>query len=229
MAKKDEKTTDQLVDMGSTLSKTEQFIEKNQKMLLIAVAAIVIVVGGYLLYKKMYIGPKEKEAQTAMFAAQRYFDKDSTNLALNGDGNNLGFLAIIDDYSMTKSGNLANYYAGICFLKKGEFQKAIDYLEKFKSDDAMVGTVAIGAIGDAYMELGNVDKAISYYEKASNTKPNKFLTPMFMMKAAWAYEEQNKWDDAIKIYEKLRADYVKSQEGKDAEKYLARAKAMKIK
>ena len=208
------------------LTKTEHFIEKNQKIILYIVVFIVLIISGYMAFKKFYLAPREKEAQSQMFWAERYFEKDSLNLALNGDGNYLGFIDIIDEYSMTKSARLANYYAGICYLKKGQFQEAIDYLENFNSDDKVVNSMATGAIGDAYLELGDNENALKYYKKAAEKNNNLFVTPVFLMKAGWTYELMNNYEEALKIYEQIHKNYYQSYESREIEKYIARAKSM---
>ena len=222
MAKKTDKTEERIVAVEEAFSKTEQFIEKNQKIILIVIGAIILVVLGYFGFKKIYLAPREKEAQSQMFMAEKYFETDSLTKALKGDGNYLGFLDIIDQYKFTKSANLSHYYAGICYLKKGEFQNAIDQLNKFSSGDELVGPMAIGAIGDAYMELNNTDKAIDYYLKAANKKKNDLTSPMFLMKAGVAYELEGKNDLALKTYKRIKADFTRINEGRDIDKYIAR-------
>jgi tetratricopeptide (TPR) repeat protein len=226
MAKKTDKTEERIVAVEEAFSKTEQFIERNQKIILIVVGAIIVVVLGYFGFKRIYLAPREKEAQSQMFMAEKYFEMDSIKKALNGDGNYLGFLAIIDDYKFTKSANLSHYYAGICYLKKGEFQNAIDQLDKFSSGDELVGPMAIGAIGDAYMELNSTDKAIDYYLKAANKRKNDLTTPMFLMKAGMAYELEGKYDLASKTYTRIKTDFSKTNEGRDIDKYIARANGL---
>ncbi|HNW98033.1 MAG TPA: tetratricopeptide repeat protein [Bacteroidales bacterium] len=208
------------------LSKTEKYIEKNQKIIMYVIGAIVVVVGGYMLFKKFYLEPKEEEAQKQMFWAERYFEKDSLDLALNGDGNNIGFLEVIDEYGMTKASNLAHYYAGMCLLKKGQYEEAIDQLEDFDSDDQLVAPMATGAIGDAYMELGDNDKALKQYMEAADMNNNQFSTPFFLMKAGWTYEVMGNYDEALKLYERIRTDYYKSVEWREIDKYITRAKAL---
>jgi tetratricopeptide (TPR) repeat protein len=161
-----------------------------------------------------------------MYVAEQYFEKDSFKLALNGDGANYGFIDIIDEYGFTKAANLAHYYAGISLMKTGQFEEAISHLEKFDADDIMVGSVAMGAIGDCYAELKDIEKAASFYMKAGLRKPNEFTSPIFLKKAAFAYEELKNYDKALKAYEKIKKDYPESQEGKVAEKYIT---ALKIK
>ncbi|MDD3666198.1 MAG: tetratricopeptide repeat protein, partial [Bacteroidales bacterium] len=187
MAKKDN-TEDKIVAVEEALGKTEQFIEDNQKYLMIGIAVIVVAILGFMAYNKLYKAPMEEKAKSEVFMAEKYFELDSLDLALNGDGNHVGFLEIIDNYGSTQTGNLARYYAGMCFLKKGDFQSAIDYLENFSSDEMMVSSMALGGIADAYLELGNNDKAISYYEKAAGNRPNEFTSPVFLMKAGLASE-----------------------------------------
>lgn len=229
MAKKKDKTEEKIVAVEEVLGRTEQFIEKNQKILTIIVGIIVVLILGYFGYKKFYLAPLEKEAQSQIFMAEMYFEQDSLNRALYGDGNYLGFLDIIDEYSSTKTGNLANYYAGICFLKNGEFEEAIDYLKNFSSSDQIIGPMASAAIGDAYMELGDPEKSITYYLEAAGKSNNEFTAPTFLMKAAWTYEELGEYNKALKIYKRIKKEFYKSYEAREIDKYIARAKSLSAK
>lgn len=222
MAKKDN-TEDKIVAVEEALGKTEQFIEDNQKYLMIGIAVIVVAILGIMAYNKLYKAPMEEKAKSEVFMAEKYFELDSLDLALNGDGNHVGFLEIIDNYGSTQTGNLARYYAGMCFLKKGDFQSAIDYLENFSSDEMMVSSMALGGIADAYLELGNNDKAISYYEKAAGNRPNEFTSPVFLMKAGLASELKGDYKSALKYYEQLKAKYPRSFEGRDIDKFITKA------
>ncbi len=226
MAKKSERADDRLLAVEGALSTTEQFIEKNQKAITIIVGIIVVIVLGYFGYKKFYISPMNKEAKSEMFMAELYFQKDSLNKALLGDGNYPGFVDIADQYGSTKAGNLANYYAGIIYLKQGKFDEAIDYLQSFESEDQVIGPMAMGAIGDAYVETGELDKAANYYLKAANTQINEFVTPIFLMKAGWAYEENGDYDKALRIYKRIKEEFHRSTEARDIERYIERAKAL---
>ena len=131
MAKKIDITEEKIHAVEEALSKSEKFIEKNQKILTIIIGSAVVIVLGIFAFQKLYIAPREKAAQGSIFAAQKYFEQDSLKKALDGDGQNLGFLDIIDEYSMSKSANLAKYYSGIIYLKQGKFEDAITYLKKF--------------------------------------------------------------------------------------------------
>jgi tetratricopeptide (TPR) repeat protein len=217
------KQDDNLEVVEHALSSTEHFIEQNQKTITIALIAIVAVVGIFLGYKRFIVSPKEKEAKNEIFAAEQYFEKDSFNLALNGDGNNLGFLDVIDKYKSTKPGKLARYYAGISYLKLGKYQEAIDQLKKFNLKDKLVKPISIGATGDAYAELGNTQEAINYYIKAARNSVNGFSTPIYLMKAGELLEATKEYKKAIDLYEEIQRDYPESSEGRKIEKYIARA------
>ncbi|PLW99873.1 MAG: tetratricopeptide repeat protein [Marinilabiliales bacterium] len=226
MAKKHSESIDGVEVIESSLSRTEQFIEDNQKTLTIVVVVILAIVGAYLGYNKYYIAPLEEEAEQQVFAAEQYFEKDSFRLALNGDGNYLGFEYIADEYSSTKTGNLANYYAGICCLKLGQYDEAIDYLENFSSDDKVVSPMALAAIGDAYSEKQNFDQALNYYMQAVDNSDNTFTAPTILLKAGIVAEKMGNFNKAIDIYERIKEDYPKSFEGNLSriEKYITRAK-----
>ena len=138
----------------------------------------------------------------------------------------MGFKDIADNYGATKTGNLANFYSGICLLRTGKFEEAISYLEKFNAGDEMVDPVANGAIGDANMELNKVDEAINFYLKAANQSTNSFTTPIYLKKAAFAYEMKANYTEALATYERLKNEYSKSTDARDVDKYIARVKTL---
>jgi tetratricopeptide (TPR) repeat protein len=205
----------------NALSKTEQYIEENQKSLTIILLAIVVVIGGYLGYKKFYLEPANQEALESMYVAENYFEQDSFQLALEGDGANFGFLDVIDEYGITKTGNLAHYYAGICYMRTGDFESAIDHLEKFDGEDIMIGSLAIGAIGDCNLELGNKEEAAQLYLKAAIRKKNTFTSPIFLKKAGLVYEDIEEYEKALKAYSAIKKDFPDTEEGKVIDKYIA--------
>lgn len=215
-----------LETIEETLGKSEQFIVENQRIITIVIGVIVLIVLGYFAFNKYYIEPKTEEAYDQMFSAQFYFQNDSLDKALYGDGNHLGFIDIADDYSMTKPGNLANYYAGISLLKKGKYQEAIDYLESFDAKDNIIRPMAIGAMGDANLELGNKEKAISMYLKAADFNKNDFTAPLFLYRAGESYELIGDYKKALETYQKIKDIYPKSNEARTIEKNIGRAKML---
>jgi tetratricopeptide (TPR) repeat protein len=216
-----------IVDVEQAFSKTELYIEQNKKSLGIILGAIVVLVGGYFAYKYWYVAGEETKARAEMFVAEDYFGKDSIDYAMNGDKNgSVGFIQIVEDYGITPSGNLAEYYLGICYLKKGQFEEAISHLESFNGKDQIVAPLATAAIGDAHMELGKVDDAITFYLKAAEQNNNLFDSPICLKKAGLAYEEKQNYADAIKIYERIRNEYAETTEGREMDKFIARAKVL---
>lgn len=203
-------------------TRTEYFINENKSLITGIVSAIFIIIIGFLAFKYFYLEPKDQEAQSQMFMAQLYFEQDSFRLALYGDQNYPGFLKIIDDYGMTDAANLAHYYAGVSFLHLGDFEGAIEFLGDFDGDDTVVGAVALGAMGDAYMELGKTEEGIEYYKKAADYEDNVFSSPLYLMKAAMALEFVGKFEEAKKYYQELKEKYPESPQGRDIEKYIAR-------
>src|ERR1700729_4344227 len=151
------------INLQDRYNRFEDWTEKNKKPISIGVGVALAIILGYLGYTKLYLGPQEDKAQSQMYVAQKYFEEDSLNLALNGDNNYPGFKGIIDKYGMTKAANLAHYYAGMIYLKQGKFQQSIDELGDFKASDMIVSSMALGATGDAYSELNKYDDAINYY------------------------------------------------------------------
>ena len=223
MAKKEEKKD--LLENPEVIKEklvgVEHWIENHPKIVFGVLGAVALVIAGYFGYRH-WASSQDEQAQKDMFQAIRYFESDSLNLALNGDGNNLGFLTIIDDYGMTKAAELANYYVGYIYLKQGKFQPAILYLQDFNPEDLLIQARAYSLIGDAYMELKDFENAVKYYNEAAEYKPNKFFSPAYLMKAALAYEKLNKNDKAKEVYQKIIDQYWDSNEYQDARKFKAR-------
>ena len=219
------KTEKRIENIEETLNRSEEFLIKNQKSIIVAVLVVFVVVLGYFGYQKYILEPKTQEAEDQIFYAQQFFKADSLDKALYGDGNHLGFLDIAEEYSSTKPGNLANFYAGIAFLRKGDFDKAIDYLQKFDLDDKMVAPMAVGAIGDAYLEKGDTEKAISKYAEAAAMRDNTFTAPLFYYKAAQTCEINNNYQKALEYYQIIKKKYPTSKQGGDIDRYIARAQA----
>jgi tetratricopeptide (TPR) repeat protein len=226
MAKKTKDVNPQTIsNVEQTLTRTEQYLEENYKTLLTGLAVIVVLIGlGWL--GKIYLNKRNDEAQSQMYMAEKYLEMDSLKLALNGDGNYLGFLDIAKSYSLTKAGNLANYSAGICYLHLGQYQDAIKFLGKYSKKDNVIGSLALGATGDAYVELGQSDKGISKYVEAADYGKNSFSSPIYLMKAAQLYELQSKFAEALRLYERIETEYPESTEGSTIEKYITRVRLL---
>ncbi len=226
MASKKKAQHDNLQEIESALTKTEQFIEDHQNKIFYAIGAIVLVVVGYLAITRFYIQPREKEAQSQMFMAEQYFEKDSFNLALNGDGNYLGFLDIIDEYGITRQARLSHYYAGISHLRLGQFDEALDHLKRFKAKDAVLGPVSQGALGDAHLELGDQAKALKCYQNAIALSANELTTPIYLMKAGALLEIMDKPEEAVEHYQRIKKEFPNSTEGRTIDKYISRLNTM---
>lgn len=204
------------------LTKSERFIEENQKMLIYVISGIVLVVLLIIGGKRFYINPREENASKEMFMAEKFFEKDSFNLALNGYGTYPGFLQIIDDYGMTKSSNLAHYYAGVCFLQMGDYENAVSNLKKFKTDDILVGAAKYSSLGDAYSGSIKYADAADAYLLGAEKYENKFSSPVLLKKAGLVYEELKEYKKAHEVYTKIKQLYPESQEGREMDKYIAR-------
>ncbi len=206
-----------------TLTRTEQFLEENYKPLLYILGVAVVLVGLFWLLR-MYSTKKNEEALSQMYMAEIYFGEDSLRLALNGDGNNLGFIDIAREYPNTRSGRLANFYAGACLIHLGEYEEAIRYLTRFKLKDEVLAPQAKGLIGDARVELGDKAAGIKNYLDAAAMADNTFLSPICLMKAGVLYETDGNYSEALRLYEQIRDKYPESNEGREIEKYISRAR-----
>ena len=201
------------------------FFKKNQKSLTYALVLAIVLVGGFFGYTELYQKPREAKAVDAMFMAEKYFANDSSNFVLNGDGQSKGVLYIIKEFSGTKAANLAKYYAGVSYFRLNDFNKSIDYLKDFSTDAKQIQAVAYGTLGDAYASLNKVDEAVSHYKKAGEYFPeDEAISSEYLFRAAAFLELNNKTEEAIELYTKIKNEYPKSEKGFMADKYINRLK-----
>lgn len=206
--------------LDETASRTEDWVARNQKIILGVVGAVAVAAIGYLLYTKFVVEPKEIDAADQMFVAQKNFQlaTDGTSsdslytLSLNGAEGKWGFVKIAEEFSGTNAGNLANYYAGMAYLHTGKYDNAITYLEKFSSDDVILRANAIGAIGDAYSQKGQQKEALDFYKKAAESNKNEFTTPRFLLKAGKISLALGNKADALKYFTDIKDNYEMTQE-----------------
>jgi tetratricopeptide (TPR) repeat protein len=212
----------------------EFFYEKNKKLINYGGGGLLAVVALFCAYTFYWLPGKEKEAANEIFWAQNYFERDSFKIALNGgplvrtaegDKNMKGFEQVAEEFGITRTGSVAHYYAGICYLRLGQFEKAIEQLQQYDGDDEMVAPIAIGAIGDAHMELNKIDEAIKYYLKAAEKRNNNFTTPIYLKKAGFAYELKNNFAEALGLYERIKKEFGRSTEAREIDKSIAKVKA----
>ncbi|EGJ71143.1 Tetratricopeptide TPR_1 repeat-containing protein [Bacteroides coprosuis DSM 18011] len=214
------------LNVEEALTTSEAFLVKNKKNLIGGLIAIIVIIAGVLIYKNIYAGPKEKNAQEAIFLGEEYFNQGQFEMALNGDSISFdGLIKVADQYSGTKSGNLANYYIGISFQKLGQFENAIKYLEKFNAKDKMLYPASLLALGNCYVEVDKIDKAISTLEKAASLADNNTISPMALRQAGILLEKTGKYKEALTNYTKIKDSYFNSPISVDIDKYIERAKA----
>jgi TolA-binding protein len=212
-----------LEDEKNPVAELHSAWEKYGKQLSIALVAIIVVVGGFFAYRNLVSEPNEKQASEAMFRAEEYYRMDSARLALNGDQVNAGFLKIISKYGRTKAGKLANFYAGSCYLKMGDFNNAVKYLKDFSSPVEQLQERAYGLLGDAYSEQNKKEEAAEQYKKAGTYfEKDELFSPEYLFRSGYLYESMGKTQDAIAVYKIIKDKYPASQRGAEIDKYLAR-------
>ena len=224
--KKNVKQTDKnLEGIEQALTRSEQFIEDNQKLLTYILGGLIlvllIIVGG----NRYYLKPLNEEASADMYYAERFFEIDSFNLALNGYGTYPGFLNVIDDYGISKSAKISRYYAGVCYHQLGNHEAAIEQLNKFKADDLLVGAAKYSTLGDAHVELGEFNKAISAYERGIEKYENNYSSPIMLKKLGLVHEELGQLDQALDAYKAIEANYPETPEGNEIRKYIGRVES----
>lgn len=218
-------------------SKTEQWVAANQKYIFMIVGIVAVAVLGYLGYDKYIAEPKQQTAMNDMYKAQSYFDqaitsaskeKDSLfSLALNGGEGKFGLLDIIEEHGGTPAANMSNYYAGMAYLNMKDYKNAVKYLGDYKSDDEATAPIAKGAIGDAFVQLNQLEDALGYYEEAAKMRTNAFTTPMYLYKAGITALELEMADKALEHFNRLKEEFPKSTEANTVDVFIGKAEALK--
>ncbi len=199
------------------------FWEKYKSLIIGISAAVILVAGGWLIYKKMFQEPKEERAAEAIGKAQEYFSTEKYEQALQGDGQNKGFLYLIKNYDGTKSGNLAHLYAGISYLKLGEFNKAVTHLRDFDTDSKQIQMIAYGRLADAYSEIGKKEDAVDYYKKAGkHFQEDEFNSSEFLFRAGYLLESLGKNKEAVEVYKEIKEKFPRTEKGFSIDKYIYR-------
>lgn len=212
-------------------TKMEAFVLKYKKVIIAAVVAVIVVIGGWICINDFYLKPHQADASTAIAKGQDLFMQQQYEKALNGDGAGYaGFIKVIDEYSGTDAANLAKLYAGLCYAQLGKWKEAEQYLDKFSTaDDAMISPAAVAALGQAYANNNKVDDAVKCLEKAAKMADsqmenghNNTLSPQFLLSAGQLLESQGKKTEALEIYKKIKADYLSSPVASTIDKYIER-------
>jgi len=223
--RKQQKSDETLVDIVEVKEQAQDYFERNQLQVLGILAIVVLGIGGLFAYTSLYKIPRNARGMEQMFQAQFQFERDSFAMALDNPGGGYdGFLDIIDNYGGTKAANLANYYSGISYLHLGRYEAAKDYLEAFKPAGDVTPIMKYGALGDIYSELGDMDKALSMYEKASSVNVNDFLTPYYLKKLGLLYEQQGNKDKSYAAFIEIKKNYPDVSIARDIDKYITRVK-----
>ena len=220
----DKKHTQDPLDLEEAVSASEAFIIKYKNKFLTGIAAIVILVGGVLGYQHFISEPNEKKASEALFKGEQYFNADNFELALNGDSLGYeGFLNVANKFSGTDAGKLANAYAGLCYAQLGNYEEAVNYLNKFNANDHLVSPALLGTMGNCYAQLGQLDKAAATLVKAADKANSQALSPIYLIQAGQIYEKLGKKSEAVSAYKTVKEKYFNSYQSMDIDKYIERA------
>ena len=223
----EQKIEERNTEMGSIITRSEEFIKKNEKTLITAVCVVLVVILAIFGLRRWYFQPREERASAEMYAAEQWFSQGEFQKALDGDDTYRGFLSVASSFGGTKAANLARYYAGICNLQLGNFDEAIHWLKKYKGHDTFTRPLAEIALGDAQIENGNTAAAAASYMKAAKMENNFVTTPTALFKAGMAYLILNDNKKALDCFKQVKQNYPESTEYAEVDRYIAIAEAGK--
>ena len=216
------------INVEDALDRSQVFFDKNKKTIIGALVALVLIIGGYFMYRNLYQAPREEKAQAALFKGETFFRQNQFEQALNGDSISFkGFLKVADEFSGTDAANLANAYAGICYARLGKYEEAVKYLDKFSAGDQLVSPAMKAAMGSCYVELNQLDKAVSLLVEAADEAESEALSPLYLLQAGQIYVKLGKFDKAVDTYNVIKNDYALSMQAREIDKYIEEAKMLK--
>ncbi len=221
------KKMEQTTENENFVTKVLSFFNKYQNLIYGIIIGILVLVLAILAFNRFYLQKKNAEASAQIVQPIQWYmqgDTASLNMALEGDGENDGFLDIASSYKLTKTANTANYYAGLTYLKLGKKDEAMDYLKKFKKKEDVLWYACQATIGDLYDDQGDEANAISYYEKAAKGKDPLF-TPITLFKLGQMYERKGDWNKALAAYETIEKDFYNEYNKMSVAQYTERARA----
>lgn len=223
-------TQDPEEKIESALGRTEEFLQRKGGVLLTVVLAIVVVIGGWMAYKHLCLAKRGERAAAAMYVAQQNFGQQMWDVALNGDGNNMGFAEVATQFRGTAESNLAKHYAGICALKMGQQDEALSYLADYKPVKGVPAVVVnaenFGLQGDIYVQKGDNVAAVAMFEKAAEAGNDPYTSPMYLKKLGMALEAAGEGARAVETYQRVLDDYPASIEAREVEKFIGAAQQL---
>ena len=211
-----------LQKIESSLSKAEIYIENNQKKLTYIIGALILIIAAFFLYKNRVVEPRNALAVESIWGAERFFEIDSFHIALYGNENVQGFLDVVDEFGSTKSGNLAKYYAGVCYLRMGEYDNAIKFLKDFRAYEDLLKQLKLNLLGDAYSNKQEYKIAADNYMKAAKVSDSEQFSSVYLLKAGMCFEKLNDKKSALAVYSEIKNKYPQSDEGQMIDKYIVR-------
>jgi len=204
------------------------FFQNNQRSITFILGGVVVLVFLYLGYQKLYLAPRAERAANLLYKAEEFVQIDSVRRAIEGDGSFLGFKQIAEEYSNTKSANIANAYLGGLYLREGKYEEAIRHLQLYSATRSdILDPLVLGLLGDAYSESGDYKNAANYYKNAANKSKNSYTSPLFLKKLGLVYEALEDFKNAEKTYQAIKSDYPNSTEAAMIDGAIARAQAKK--
>lgn len=219
-----QKSKSQSLDASSAVAQSEAFIIKHRNPIIIAAVVLVVLIGGFFALKAFYWGPRGEKAATMLALGEDYFAAGDFETALKGDKQGfVGYEKIAKDYAHTDAGNLANFYAGICYAQQGKDKEAIPYLEAFDTqDDVTISPAALNTLANCYASTNQLDKAVATFREAAKLSGHNSLAPICLKEAAQILESQNKKAEALTLYQQIKSEYGTSITAQDIDKYIER-------
>lgn len=222
ISKRQEMREDRVV---TAYAQTWDYFDKNRKLIYGVIAGLVLVLLAAVAWV-FILQNKGVEAQEMLALALPAYEDENYREALDGNGDNMGLIAIADEYGSTDAGNLAKFFAADALFNLGEYDEALEYFQAFDKEENLAGASALAGEAAIYEQREEFDKAGDLYRRAALLFESDLMSPQYLLRAGRAYEMGGELDEAREAYEMIPDRFPEAAEAEGIDFHLARIAAM---
>lgn len=178
----------------------------NRRILTGGAIGVLLIIAGILGYNYIQ-GERDAQAQEFLGAILLEYEKGDYRISLDGIGENIGLLKIVERYGSTAAGNTARFYAGNAFFALKEYDQALEQFEQFRAGrdflgaSATAGRAAIHELHEEYSLAGDL------FRRAADMDANAVRGPYYLRKSAHAYISSREIDLALDVIRQAKENY----------------------
>jgi tetratricopeptide (TPR) repeat protein len=195
--------------------KTEQFMRKYLKTILLSVLVVIVLTAGYFTVD--HLRNRNEEEAEGMFSkvylaysdviSDQGIDDEQLKeslLTLNED-----FNEVMVQYPKSSAASRSAYYIGNTLFRYEDYEAALENYGKGAQIKPQSYSALLCVQGEAscFEQLGDYESARDRYRHILEKYGDSFLVPMVMFSLGQLYEEQEQYDRAREQYDSIVTDH----------------------